>query len=205
MACAIAILCRGPGWLVVDKPSGLLSAPGKRIGDSVVTRLQAQGVAAQAVHRLDMDTSGLLVVATDQAIHRRLSDQFQRHAVRKGYVARLTRMVGADAGRIALSFRLDPVDRPRQIFDPVHGRLGVTTFEVLSRADGQTRVRFWPTTGRTHQLRLHAAHPLGLDAPILGDSLYGTAGGRLALDADRLAFVCPTEGVWRHFRRPSSV
>ena len=196
---------QGPGWLVVDKPAGLLSAPGRHVSDSVVTRLQASGTPVLTVHRLDMDTSGLLLVATDPHVHRALSMQFQERSVEKGYMARLDGCVQGDQGTIALSFRLDPRDRPRQIFDPIHGRLGVTGFEVLDRTEHTTRVRFTPKTGRTHQLRLHAAHPVGLGAPILGDALYGRPGARLALDAYRLAFTCPTTGRRRHFRRPSSV
>ena len=205
MLSTVSIVAEGPGWLIVDKASGLLAAPGRRVVDSVIARLEQAGRAAFVVHRLDMDTSGLMVVATTAEAHRALSMQFQRRTVAKRYCARLDGRVDADAGIIALSFRLDPTDRPRQVFDPVHGRLGITRFEVVERSSTQTRVRFWPRTGRTHQLRLHAAHPLGLSAPIMGDALYGQPGSRLALHADHLAFDCPTTGQRRHFRRPSRV
>ncbi len=206
---ALEVFAEGPGWLVVDKAAGLLSTPGKFISDSVTARLEASGRRALAVHRLDMDTSGLMVVATDPEVHRALSLQFQRRQVAKAYLACLAGEVSADEGTIALAFRLDPADRPRQVFDPVHGRLGVTRFRVLDRTFDRTRVRFVPETGRTHQLRLHAAHPIGLAAPILGDPLYGRSSARpssrLALDAYQLAFVCPLTGQRRHFRRPPVV
>ncbi len=210
---SLTVRARGPGWLVIDKPSGLLSAPGRHEPDSVISRLENAGVSARVVHRLDMDTSGLLVVATDSDVHRALSAQFKTRSVRKSYVARLSRPVAADEGLIVLAFRLDTADRPRQVFDPVHGKLGVTRFRVLARNAHECRVRFWPVTGRTHQLRLHAAHPVGLSAPIIGDSLYGRplggverlTAGRLALDADQLSFECPRSGQRRHFRRPSRV
>ncbi|MEO1334444.1 MAG: RluA family pseudouridine synthase [Myxococcota bacterium] len=195
----------GPGWIVVDKPPGLLSTPGRFEPDSIIAQLRARGIEANAVHRLDMDTSGLMVLATDSGIHRALSIQFQTRTVSKSYLARLQRRVSADAGVIVLPFRLDPRNRPRQVFDPVHGKLGFTDFCVLDRGLDSTRVRFWPRTGRTHQLRLHAAHPVGLGAPIVGDCLYGRPSDRLWLDADRLSFDCPTTGRRRHFRRPSMV
>lgn len=199
------IVVEGPGWLVVDKPAGLLSTPGRQVHDSVVARLERQGSSAFAVHRLDLDTSGLLVVATDPEAHRALSVQFQRRTVHKSYMARVSRRLDTESGRIALAFRLDPQRRPYQVFDPVHGRLGITEFQVVGRGADWSRVRFWPRTGRTHQLRLHAAHPLGLGAPIMGDPLYGAAGERLALDADRLSFHCPKTGRRRHIRRPPTV
>ncbi len=174
-------------WLiVVDKPEGLLSVPGRdpRLQDSVSARL-----GALSVHRLDLDTSGLLLAAKDRATHGALQKQFALREVEKRYVAVLARDVGAE-GTIDLALRGDPMDRPRQIVDAVHGKRAITEWTRISPA----RVAFFPRTGRTHQLRVHAASPLGLGAPIVGDRLYGTGGGRLMLHAEGLAFTHPVTG-----------
>jgi tRNA pseudouridine32 synthase / 23S rRNA pseudouridine746 synthase len=186
--------------LVVDKPSGLLTAPGRSasLQDSVVTRLRArypEATGPLAVHRLDLDTSGLLLVAKDAVTASALQRLFSLRLIDKQYVAWLDGNVTGDQGRITLPLRVDVDDRPRQIHDPVHGKVTDTEWEVVCRADGRSRVRFTPRTGRTHQLRVHAAHPDGLDAPIVGDRLYGRTppreGERLQLHAERLAFVHP--------------
>lgn len=174
-------------WLiVVDKPVGLLSVPGRdaRLQDSAVSRL-----GAISVHRLDLDTSGLLMAAKDRATHAALQKQFALREVEKTYVAVLERDVGAE-GSIDLALRGDPDDRPRQIVDAVHGKRALTDWKRL----GPARVAFFPRTGRTHQLRVHAAHPLGLGAPIVGDRLYGKGGDRLLLHAEGLAFAHPATG-----------
>jgi len=181
-------------WLVVvDKPCGLLSVPGRDAGlhDSVVTRLRARWPGATAVHRLDLDASGLLVVAKDPATHAALQAAFARREVDKRYVAWLDGCVAGDRGTIALALRVDLDDRPRQLVDPVHGKPAITDWQVIERSAGRTRVHLVPRTGRSHQLRVHAAHPLGLGAPILGDRLYGRAAARLALHAEALAFRHP--------------
>ncbi len=150
--------------------------------------------AATPAHRLDLDTSGLLVVARDPATLRALQRQFAREEVRKRYVAVVDGDVAGDRGCIELALRPDRHERPRQVHDPVHGKPARTTWEVIERAADRTRVALYPHTGRTHQLRVHAAHPAGLGAPIRGDRLYGTGGERLLLHAQRISFRHPASG-----------
>ena len=181
-------------WLVVvDKPCGLLSVPGRSGGlaDSVVTRLRRRYPAATVVHRLDLDTSGLLIAAKDAATHAALQRAFAHREIDKRYAAWLDGLVAGDAGTIELALRVDLDDRPRQIYDPIHGKPAVTEWRVVERTAGRTRAQLIPRTGRTHQLRVHAAHPLGLGAPIQGDRLYGRPAARLALHAEALAFTHP--------------
>ena len=188
--------------IVVAKPVGLLSVPGRsgRLRDCVATRLRARAPdldGAVVVHRLDLDTSGLLVCARDPATHAALQAQFARREVAKRYVAIVDGAVADDAGTIALPLRLDPDDRPRQVVDAVHGKDAITDYRVLARADGRTRLALAPRTGRTHQLRVHCA--VGLGAPIVGDRLYGRAppppGQRLLLHAEALTFTHPHTGA----------
>ncbi len=190
-------------FAVVDKPSGLLSCPGRdpSLFDSVQTRVPQQwphAVGSILAHRLDQWTSGLLLVALDVATHRQLRLQFEAQTVFKQYEAEVVGAVVGDSGVIALPFRLDVDRRPHQIYDPVHGKLGRTSWRVLSRdaARARTRIEFTPHTGRTHQLRVHAAHPLGLGCPIAGDALYGDAHSapRLLLHARLLQFDHPHSG-----------
>ncbi len=194
-------------WLlVVNKPSGLLSVPG-RIGQySVETIMQERYPDSMVVHRLDMGTSGLLIVAKTQDVYRALQEQFVKHQIRKKYLAVLyensTSQRSANhssfniqhstlpaKGRISLPLRPDPMNRPRQIVDLEHGKQAVTDYEFLS----DRVVALWPQTGRTHQLRIHCAHPDGLGCPIVGDELYGTRqqGQRLMLHAAELWFRHP--------------
>jgi tRNA pseudouridine32 synthase/23S rRNA pseudouridine746 synthase len=165
-------------WLVVvDKPAGLLTVPGRSgaLADCLLARLRARYPGAAVAHRLDLDTSGLVVAAKDPATCVALQQLFARRLVDKRYAAVLEGAPrGGDAGVIELALRVDLDDRPRQIVDPVHGKPAVTAWRVVERlGGGRTRVELRPHTGRTHQLRVHAAHPLGLDAPIVGDRLYG--------------------------------
>jgi tRNA pseudouridine32 synthase/23S rRNA pseudouridine746 synthase len=196
-------------WLVVvDKPQGLLSIPGKdaSVTDSVLARLRARYPRATGpllVHRLDLDTSGLLVAALDPRTHADLQRQFTRREVHKRYVAWVEGLVRGDQGTIDFPMRVDLDDRPRQIHDPVHGKSAVTRWQVLERRGGRTRVAFFPITGRTHQLRVHAAHPLGLGAPIVGDRLYGHPDDRLHLHAESLSFRHPETGQLVSFERPA--
>lgn len=184
-------------WLVVlDKPCGLLSVPGRsgQLADSVLTRLRARLPGASVVHRLDLDTSGLLVCAKDPDTHARLQRAFAERQVTKRYVALLEGEPRGDGGTIALALRVDLDDRPRQIVDPVHGKPALTDWRVIARG-ARTRVALVPHTGRTHQLRVHAAHPDGIGVPIVGDRLYGRAADRLALHAEAIALCHPRTGV----------
>ncbi len=190
--------------VIVDKPCGLLSVPGRgaRLQDSVMTRLRTrypESTGQLVVHRLDLDTSGLLLAAKDTTTFSALQRLFSRREVTKRYVAWLDGDVEGDHGVIDLPLRLDVDDRPRQIHDPEFGKPALTTWQVLERTAGRTKVAFHPHTGRTHQLRVHASHPHGLNAPIVGDRLYGRAapepGERLHLHAELLAFVHPATGL----------
>jgi tRNA pseudouridine32 synthase/23S rRNA pseudouridine746 synthase len=187
------VVFEDPWLIVVDKPCGLLSVPGRSglLGDSVVTRLRARYPGAAVAHRLDLDTSGLLVAAKDPATCVALQRAFARREVDKRYAAWLDGVVAADHGTIELALRVDLDDRPRQIYDPEHGKPAITQWRVVERTAARTRVALVPRTGRTHQLRVHAAHPLGLGAPIIGDRLYGRPAARLALHAEFLAFTHP--------------
>lgn len=161
--------------LVVDKPSGLLSVPGRGDLKSVADWIRPCHPLPDFwfVHRLDQDTSGLLVIAKDEATYKDLQQQFIRHEVQKTYEALLDGEVVGDEGKIKLRMRPDPDDPPRQIVDMNHGKQAVTRWKVVEQLGGQTRVELYPDTGRTHQLRVHCAHPEGLNAPIHGDRLYG--------------------------------
>jgi tRNA pseudouridine32 synthase/23S rRNA pseudouridine746 synthase len=181
-------------WLVVvRKPPGLLSVPGRSgaLRDSVQTRLRARWPEATVVHRLDLDASGLLVCAKNDATRAALQALFARREVDKRYIAWLDGTVAGEHGTIDLPLRVDLDDRPRQIVDPVHGKPATSEWRVVARADGRTRVELVPVTGRTHQLRVHAAHARGLAAPIAGDRLYGRAGERLLLHSAHIAFAHP--------------
>jgi tRNA pseudouridine32 synthase/23S rRNA pseudouridine746 synthase len=199
-----AVLYEDEQLLVVNKPSGLLSVPGRSalLQDSVLSRVSARYPDASGpliVHRLDLDTSGVMLLAKDPVSASALQRLFSLREIEKQYVAWIDGEPAADGGEISLPLRVDVDDRPRQIHDPVHGKPAETGWTVLAREQGRTRVRFTPRTGRTHQLRVHAAHPQGLDAPILGDRLYGRTppndGERLQLHAERLAFVHPATGA----------
>ncbi|WP_425537624.1 RluA family pseudouridine synthase [Myxococcus fulvus] len=196
---ALSILFEDRWLVVIAKPHGLLSVPGREasLSDSVLTRLRARHPDATGpllVHRLDLDTSGLLVAALDARTHSALQRQFVHREVHKRYVAWVDGIVTGEEGRIDFPMRVDLDDRPRQIHDPIHGKPAVTEWRVLERRGGRTRVAFFPLTGRTHQLRVHAAHPLGLGAPIVGDRLYGRDGERLMLHAESLTLLHPGTG-----------
>ena len=185
-------------WLtVLNKPSGMLTVPGKMLEDSLLTRYMEAHPEAHGpvvVHRLDQETSGLVMFAKDKSTHKALQQQFENHTVRKRYVALLDGLVPLDEGTIDLPLRPDIEDRPRQRVDRELGKPAVTRFRVLERTDGITRVALEPLTGRTHQLRVHVSHPLGLNCPIVGDRLYGKASSRLMLHAESISFVHPATG-----------
>jgi len=181
-------------WLIaVNKPAGLLSVPG-RYGDrqdSVLNRLRLQGKIVFPVHRLDQETSGVLLLAKDQQTHRSLSQQFQQRQVYKKYEAVLAGAIALTQGIIELPLWGNPQDRPRQKVDWQRGKPSITQFRIMGETESGTRVEFVPVTGRTHQLRVHAVEGLGV--PILGDRLYGCVAGatRLHLHAQELHFEHP--------------
>jgi tRNA pseudouridine32 synthase/23S rRNA pseudouridine746 synthase len=189
----LEILFEDDYLLVVNKPAGLRSVPGVNIMDSVYSRLKCMSAAVEPlmVHRLDMDTSGLLVVAKTPEAHRHLQKQFLRRTVSKRYTAMLSKRIGDVEGEIRLPLRADLLDRPRQLVCFEHGKMSITRWKAIDCTQTETRVHFWPLTGRTHQLRMHSAHELGLNAPIVGDDLYGTVASRLFLHAAELSFVHP--------------
>ena len=181
-------------WLVaVDKPAGMLSAPGKLDVESLPQLLMRErpGEQLHVVHRLDMATSGVLLLAKSMEMCTTLQRMFAARQVSKCYVAWLQGNVASDAGTIGLPLRPDFDHRPFQVVDEAQGKEAITRYEVVERRDGLTLVRFYPLTGRTHQLRVHAAHRCGLSAPIVGDTLYGTPGARLMLHAQSLTFTHP--------------
>lgn len=186
-------------WLsVINKPAGMLSVPGKEDAVSVYSLMRGQYPEADGpltVHRLDMATSGLMLIAKTKRVHQNLQAQFKNRLVRKRYVALLEGVVPKDKGTVDLPLCLNPLDRPRQMVHTEHGKPAITDYQVLERLDGkQTRIAFYPRTGRTHQLRIHAAHPLGLHCPIIGDELYGKKADRLYLHAEYLEFTHPITG-----------
>jgi tRNA pseudouridine32 synthase / 23S rRNA pseudouridine746 synthase len=202
----MTVRATGPGWVVVEKPADVLSVPGKGGADCVERALARRGPwgFVKMAHRLDMATSGLMVAATSPEALAHLHRQFRERRVEKRYEALLCQTLAGDHHSVRLFSRLDPAERPRQVADPVHGRSGHTDFEVLERTGARTRVAARPRTGRTHQIRLHAAHPLGLAAPISGDRLYGDGRGegRLLLHATDLAFEDPQTGWPVHIHSP---
>ena len=179
--------------LVVDKPSGMLSVPGRIEDYSVETVMHERYPDSIVAHRLDMGTSGLLIVAKNGDAYRILQQQFIRHEVRKKYIA-LLEHPGQGTGVISLPLRPDPMNRPRQVVDTDHGKRAVTRYEFI----GDRLVALWPETGRTHQLRIHCAHPDGLSNPIVGDELYGTRGQRLCLHAAEIWFRHPVTNEEMH-------
>jgi tRNA pseudouridine32 synthase/23S rRNA pseudouridine746 synthase len=184
-------------WLVVvAKPAGLLSVPGRgdELQDSALARLRARYPDATGpvlVHRLDLDVSGLLLAAKDADTYAALQRLFARQEIEKRYVAWLDGDVIGDGGVVELPLRVDLDDRPRQIVDPTNGKPAITEWRVLDRVGSRTRVTLFPRTGRAHQLRVHASHPRGIGAPIVGDRLYGRPGERLLLHAAQLTFTHP--------------
>ncbi len=180
--------------LVVNKPAEFLSVPGKKIVDSVYNRMRIKYPKATGpliVHRLDMSTSGLMLIAKTKEIHQHLQNQFIKRRIHKRYVAVLEGIVTQDTGEIELPIRVDLDDRPRQLICFEHGKPALTRWKVIERKENQTRIHFYPVTGRTHQLRVHASHIQGLGMPIKGDDLYGTRADRLYLHAERLEFIHP--------------
>ena len=194
----LEIVYEDPWLSVINKPAGMLSVPGKEDAVSVYSLMREQYPEADGplmVHRLDMATSGLMLITKTKRVHQNLQAQFKNRLVRKRYVALLEGIVPKDKGTVDLPLCLNPLDRPRQMVHTEHGKPAITDYQVLERLDGKrTRIAFYPRTGRTHQLRIHAAHPLGLHCPIIGDELYGEKADRLYLHAEYLEFTHPITG-----------
>lgn len=194
----LEIVYEDPWLSVINKPAGMLSVPGKEDAVSVYSLMREQYPEADGpltVHRLDMATSGLMLIAKTKRVHQNLQAQFKNRLVRKRYVALLEGIVPKDKGTVDLPLCLNPLDRPRQMVHTEHGKPAITDYQVLERLDGKrTRIAFYPRTGRTHQLRIHATHPLGLHCPIIGDELYGEKADRLYLHAEYLEFTHPITG-----------
>ncbi|PHI19561.1 RNA pseudouridine synthase [Lewinellaceae bacterium SD302] len=191
----IDIVFEDEDLIVVNKPAEFLSVPGRHIEDSVYQRIldrYPEATGPLIVHRLDMSTSGLLLVAKNKVAHEKIQRQFLKRTVKKRYVALLDGRLERGEGAIDLPLRGDLENRPRQIVDARYGKSARTNWKRLEeRPDGRTLVHFWPITGRTHQLRVHAAHPAGLNTPIVGDDLYGHRAERLCLHAEWIAFRHP--------------
>lgn len=181
--------------IVVNKPAEFLSVPGKEISDSVYTRIKEQYPNATGpliVHRLDMSTSGILLLTKTAEANKILQSQFINRTVKKRYVALLDGVLTENKGKIKLPLRVDLEDRPKQLVCYKHGKNAETIWEVIEKKDHKTRVYFYPITGRTHQLRVHAAHKKGLNTPIIGDDLYGKKQNRLHLHAEFIEFFHPS-------------
>lgn len=194
----LAIVYEDTSLLVLNKPHHLPAVPGKMEGASVVSLVRGRypdATGPLVVHRLDMATSGLMLVAKNEIVYKHLQQQFTERTVKKRYTAVLAGILPQDAGFIELPLRVDLDDRPRQMVCYEHGKPARTEWKVTERSEQTTRVHFYPVTGRTHQLRVHAAHPAGLNAPIVGDDLYGTPADRLYLHAEYLELTHPVTGA----------
>ena len=198
----IRILHKEKSFAVVCKPAGMLSVPGKQVSQNVLEWAKQyfpNATGPLIVHRLDMATSGLMVVALTMESYHHLQRQFKEHRVKKRYVALLSRSFAAPIeGDISLPLRPDFADRPRQMVDKVDGKTAITHYHY----QGHQRIFLYPQTGRTHQLRMHSAHAEGLNNPIVGDALYGTPCQRLLLHAETLQFFHPETGELLTFHAP---
>ena len=191
----LSVIYEDDDLIIVNKPPEFLSVPGKEIKDSVYTRIKQKYPEATGpliVHRLDMSTSGIIVLTKTKEANKILQGQFIKRTVKKRYVALLSGKLSKKQGVIKLPLRLDLDDRPRQLVDFMNGKKAETNWVFINQNNNQTRVHFYPITGRTHQLRVHAAHKEGLNTPIKGDDLYGNKQDRLYLHAEFIEFTHPT-------------
>ncbi|MEI5985166.1 MULTISPECIES: RluA family pseudouridine synthase [Sphingobacterium] len=190
----IDIIYEDESIIVVNKPAEFLSVPGINVKDSVQTRILERFpeiTGPLIIHRLDMSTSGILVLAKNKESHQFIQDQFIKHTVKKRYTAILDGVIDQQEGLIDLPLRVDLDDRPRQVVCYEYGKPAQTKFRVQAIENGRTRIHYFPLTGRTHQLRVHSAHKKGLFCPILGDDLYGQRADRLHLHAGFIEFTHP--------------
>ena len=202
----ITIIHEDADLLVINKPHELLSVAGKEIKDSVFSRIQKlypKATGPLVVHRLDMSTSGILLIAKNEDTYKALQAQFINKTIQKRYVALLEGVLKDKKGIIELPLRVDLNDRPKQLVCYKHGKKALTKWETLETLDNKTKVYFYPVTGRTHQLRVHAAHHLGLNTAIVGDDLYGEKFDRLYLHAEKITFVHPTSKEQVSFIAPA--
>jgi len=202
---SIELIYEDDAIALINKPDGLLSVPGKEENTSVYSQIKAQYPATSGpliVHRLDMATSGIMLIAKTKEAHKHLQKQFLNKTIQKKYVAWLDGIIKKDAGSIDLPLRVDLTDRPRQLVCHEYGKQAITKWEVVERTRSRTKVCFYPITGRTHQLRVHAAHLLGLNTPIVGDELYGIKEKRLMLHAGQITFLHPTTSKKMTFQTP---
>ena len=193
----VEILFEDEALLVINKPAEFLSVPGKTPADSVYSQMKQKFPEATGpliVHRLDMSTSGLMLIAKSKETHKILQSQFLKRTIRKRYVALLEGIVQENEGTIDLPLRVDLDNRPRQLVCTEYGKPAQTRWQVIERLNQRTKIHFYPFTGRTHQLRVHSSHPLGLNIPIVGDDLYGQKANRLHLHAEYIEFSHPLSG-----------
>lgn len=196
---SLKIFYEDEAMLAVNKPAEFLSVPGKNIKDSVASRVRALFPNAEEpmiVHRLDMSTSGIMLVAKTKEAHDRLQKQFLKKTIQKRYLALLDGELTQQSGEIILPLRVDLDNRPQQMVCFEHGKPAHTKWELVEIKNGKSLIRFFPITGRTHQLRVHAAHHLGLNMPIIGDDLYGKKADRLYLHAEQITFRHPSINEW---------
>ncbi|WP_233897169.1 RluA family pseudouridine synthase [Tenacibaculum piscium] len=189
--------------VAINKPTGLLSVAGKEISDSVENRIQKKHPNALIVHRLDRQTSGILLIAKTLEIYKKLQIQFINKTIKKRYVAVLDGVLSEEKGEINLPLRVNLEDRPKQLVCELHGKKALTKWEIIKIKNAKTYVYFYPITGRTHQLRVHSAHYLGLNSPIIGDDLYGKKANRLYLHAQKISFIHPVSKKIVTFETPT--
>lgn len=190
----LAIIYDDDAIVVVNKPAEFLSVPGINVQDSVQNRIIAMYpdiTGPVIIHRLDMSTSGIMVIAKNKEAHQFIQDQFIQHTIKKRYTALLDGIIEEKEGLIDLPLRVDLEDRPRQVVCYEYGKPAQTKYKVVSIEGNNTRIHYYPLTGRTHQLRVHSAHSKGLNTPIVGDDLYGKRADRLHLHAGYISFIHP--------------
>ena len=198
---SVEVVWEDESMAVLNKPPGMLSIPGRTEDYSIATWAQERWPGSQPVHRLDMWTSGLILIAKTNEAYQSLQKQFTDHTVKKKYLAIVEGVPKEEHGIIDLPLLCDPMNRPRQVVDFERGKRAITEYRVLT-SSRFSLLALWPHTGRTHQLRMHCAHPDGLGCPIMGDELYGTKAGRLYLQAQAISFVHPITGKKMHLELP---
>ena len=188
--------------VVVNKPSGMLSMPGRQETYSIATWAEERWPGSMVAHRLDMSTSGIILVAKTEEAYHALQEQFTERVIKKKYFAIVEGIPKDEHGIVKLPLSSDPMNRPCQIVDHEHGKQAITEYRILATRQDYTLLALWPHTGRTHQLRMHCAHHEGLGCPIMGDELYGRKADRLYLQAQAITFVHPLTNKRMHFELP---